>query len=164
MSEDDLMSEMSLVWMLPLFYKQSSIHFFPQHEGNFVTIHQGRRTNRQIISVFLFRAEPRPELTVSCFLSPGCWESSGSEPSTRGMSSSSSKNRSLTLQVRARSYVCASCTGAVMKSKPLCRTHFCRTGFGEQRKDKAVYFLNSINTATAWGVNCWFYIPFQHIQ
>lgn len=38
---------------------------------------------------------------------PGCWESSGSEPSTRGTSLSSSKNRSLTQQVRpARWHVC----------------------------------------------------------
>lgn len=36
-----------------------------------------------------------------CFsTSPGCWESSGSEPSTRGTSLSLSKNRSLTQQVR----------------------------------------------------------------
>lgn len=44
--------------------------------------------------------ELRWKLTVCFSMSPGCWESSGSEPNTRGMSLSLSRNRSLTLQVR----------------------------------------------------------------
>ncbi len=40
-------------------------------------------------------------------VSAGCWESSGSEPSTRGMSLSLSRNRSLTLQVCTSWHVCA---------------------------------------------------------
>lgn len=37
---------------------------------------------------------------------PGCWESSGSEPSTRGMNLNSSRNKNLTLQVRRYRKIC----------------------------------------------------------